>query len=159
MPGLRLEDRWTAEQQAKLIELRGRKMPWKEIAIALDRTVEGCTSQYRSLLPEDQRARHDCGYRWSKENEAILERMLAAGAKAPAIAAALNLKISTVYSKIQQIRDPIRHHKIGARPQPPARLLEERDRRLLEERSITQEFFGDPRRGQSALDKKQGVFA
>lgn len=159
MPGLRLEDRWTAEQQTKMIEMRSRKVPWKEIAIALDRSVEACTSQYRALLPEDQRARHDCGFRWSKENEDKLRRMLDDGVKPPAIAAALKLKISTIYSKIQQIRDPIRQHRIEARHNPPARLIEERDRRQREKRSLTQEFMGDPPFQQSALAKKMGVFA
>lgn len=41
----------------------------------------------------------------------------------------------------------------------PEHLVEDARRRYLAERSITTAFFGDPPKGWSALEKKQGTFA
>lgn len=46
---------------------------------------------------------------------------------------------------------------IFSRHEPSAELLQDRDRRYHAQRTITAEFFGDPRPGQSALDKRAGA--
>lgn len=77
------------------------------------------------------------------------------------IAAALGKRSRTVQNKIQYITNSRRviHAEPTNRVWAPPHILEERDRRMKAERDITAEFFGDPRPGQSALDKKQGAYA
>jgi hypothetical protein len=41
--------------------------------------------------------------------------------------------------------------------EPTAHAMAERERRMNAPRSITAEFFGDPRAGQSALDKRESA--
>jgi hypothetical protein len=68
---------------------------------------------------------------------------------------------SAVDSKIQSMRmeETRIHLERVPRVSVPEHCLEDRDRRLSAERSLTAEFFGDPAPGQSALDKRQGVYA
>jgi len=95
------------------------------------------------------------------QDEELLEQLLAEGRSPMQIASIMGKTRSAVNSKIQSMRmDQTRIHiERIPRIEVPRWCLEDRDRRLSAERSLTAEFFGDPAPGQSALDRKQGAYA
>jgi len=149
---------WTSEMDQTIISLRARKLPWKEISERVGRTVEACSSRYRTIIPREERALF-LGKRWTREEVATLNRLLAEGISQEQIALQVGKTRSAVYSKMLSLTREERrvHLERVPRLSVPARCLEDRDRRLSAERDLTSEFFGDPRPGQSALDKKRGI--
>jgi hypothetical protein len=157
----RRKDAWTKEQDERLVFLRSQRLNWRAVGEQLGRSVESCCARYRSILPEEKRARFASARRWSDEDEATINRLVREGRKPRQIANCMGLSIKVVYSKLQYLRQvgrQIHIHRESRVAIPPERLID-RDRRLAAERDITSEFFGDPRPGQSALDKKQGEYA
>jgi hypothetical protein len=157
----RRKDAWTKEQDERLVFLRSQRLNWRAVGEQLDRTVESCCARYRAILPEEKRARFASARRWSEEDEATINRLVREGRKPRQIASYMGLPITAVYSKLQYLRQIGRQIHIQRDPRvyiPEERLID-RDRRLAAERDITSEFFGDPRPGQSALDKKMGEYA
>lgn len=150
---------WSKEQDQMIIALRGDKTPWNEISERVGRSVEACSCRYRKILPQARRVR---SFRriWTAADEALLEQLVAEKVSPVRIAAKMNKTRGAVNSKIQAMRmDQTRmHFERVPRIEVPQRCLDDRDRRLGAELSLTAEFFGDPRPGQSALDKKQGAF-
>ena len=145
-----------------MIALREQHTPWNDIADRLGRTVNSCCSRYRAILPESERARFGSGNRWSDQDEATLIKLVAEGRKPRHIANFMGIDIKVVYSKLQHIRKErkvVHFEPMRPRAIIPEHCLIDRDRRMHAERDITAEFFGDPRPGQSALDKKMGVSA
>ncbi len=162
-------DGWCPEDDSKLIELRAQGLPWKEIAwrinhgsTCVNRTADACSGRYRKIVPHKQRSRfyntHD---RWSSEDEERLARMMRQRMKPREIAAAIGKSSRAVHNKINYVRNPRHAAQIDTdtRVWAPPHLLEDRDRRMMAERSITAFILGDPAPVQSALDKKQGAFA
>lgn len=63
-------------------------------------------------------------------------------------------------AEITVSKNPRRFHfDVQLKREAPPERLADRDRRMAAVRDITSEFFGDPRPGQSALDKKQAAYA
>lgn len=155
------KDEWTASQDQTIIEMRQNGLAWKEIADRVGRTVDGCCQRYRKLLPKGSRFVRNLT-RWSDAELSILDDLLSNGKTAKYIEAAMNKPIKVVHARIQYGRRiharKLHTHLVSRVYVPPAR-LEDRDRRMAAEMDLTSEFFGDPRPGQSALDKKQGAFA
>lgn len=143
-----------------IIELRERKLPWSDISERVGRSVEACSARYRKIVPKSSQVRTS-RRTWTADDEALLERLLTEKRTPMQIASFLGKTRSAVNSKIQSMRmDPTRIHlERIPRIEVPVGCLEDRDRRLNAEISLTAEFFGDPRPGQSALDRKQGVSA
>jgi hypothetical protein len=144
-----------------MIELRNKSVGWKEIASRLGRTVESCCARYRSCIPAHRRRRFLSSRNWTIEEETTLKNLMEEGRRPRQIALHMGKELKVIYSKIQQMRSPGREIHIPSAPRVavPEHLLIERDRRLTADRDITAEFFGDPRPGQSALDKKMGEYA
>lgn len=157
------KDGWTPEEDAKLQEMRSNGLRWIVIAKALGRTFDACVGRYDRITPKELRRRtHNTGMRWSPEEEARLRELMKEGHKPREIAVILGRPVRSVHNKIQWMRDPrlaAVHAELEQRVWAPPHLFEERDRRQREERSLTQEFFGDPPFQQSALAKKMGVYA
>lgn len=164
------KDGWSQDDDRLVVELRARGQSWKDIATqinrassgAFNRTADACSQRYRRLLPKDQRPNvYNSGDRWSEEEEARLMEMVRQRMKPREIAEVLGKRTRTVQNKIQYVTNVRRvlYAEPTDRVWTPPHLLEDRDRRMKAERDITAEFFGDPRPGQSALDKKQGAFA
>lgn len=61
-------------------------------------------------------------------------------------------RYQTEWSRREQRKSP--GYEISRRPVVPPEVEADRERRLSAARSLTQEFFGDPRPGQSALDRR-----
>ena len=142
-----------------IIELRASNLRWNDIAEQVGRSVEACCARYRTIVPIESRVRFQ-RYGWSVRDTAKLEQMLADGIAPKYIASQLRKTRSAVYSKIQDMKEDRRIHlERISRVHVPERCLEDRDRRLNAEMDLTSEFFGDPRPGQSALDKRQRVSA
>lgn len=157
------KDGWTLQDDNKLIELRSIGMPWKSIADRIgSRTPNGCSSRYSKLVPVEYRIRfHNTGIRWTAEEEARLLVLVAEGRRPQEIAIILGKHVKSVYHKTQYVKHPWISVAIEPEPRPwtPPHLIEDRDRRMKAERTLTAMLCGDPRPGQSALDKKQGAFA
>ena len=146
---------WTAEQDQMIIAMRAEKLPWNDIAERTGRSVEACSCRYRKITPMQRRVR-TFRRTWTLEDETLLESLLAEKISPVRIASRMGKTRSAVNSKIQSMRmDPARLHiEREPRIQVPQRCLEDRDRRMLAERSLTAEFFGDPPFTQSALGKR-----
>jgi hypothetical protein len=157
----RRKDAWSPEQDQIMIELREQRKSWKEVGAILGRTVESCCARYRSVVPASRRQRFVSARYWSPEEEATLKALLEERRSPRQISHHMGKDIKVIYSKIQQLRQPGREIHIERLPRVrvPEHQLIDRDRRLAVERDITAEFFGDPPRGWSALDKKQGEYA
>jgi len=151
---------WSKEQDQMIIALRGDKTPWNTISELVGRSVEACSCRYRKIVPKHSQV-HSRRRVWMAQDEALLEQLLAEGRSPMQIASIMGKTRSAVNSKIQSMRmDQTRIHiERVPRIEVPRWCLEDRDRRLGAERSLTAEFFGDPRPGQSALDRKQGAYA
>lgn len=150
----RLKVRWTKEQDATILSMRAKLLPWKAIAERAVRTVESCTARYRALLPSQARVRGRGSKRWSEEELGTLDQLIAQHKTVSEIAAQMNKTKKVVHAKIEYINRPVRKRADARLFIPPSR-LEDRDRRMAFERNITAEFFGDPRPGQSALDQRE----
>lgn len=162
MAGVKIKDRWTAEQDDLIISLRGERRPWSEVARLAGRSVEAVTSRYRVLVPEAKRIRYQSLRHWSDEDKATLARMLEEKKSKREIAATLGRTVSMVHSMIYyqrcyNVRDI--HLERVPRVHVPEDREEDRRRRMEAPRDLTAEFFGDPPFSQSALAKKQGAFA
>ena len=155
------KDGWSAEHDAKMLELRASGLAWKEIASRLGRTDQGCCARYRKLVPREQRKHYVRPVRWTAEAELMLKQLIEEGRKARQIASFMGKDLQVVYSKIQQLRQPGRqiHIELEPRAWVPQHVLDDRDRRERAERDLTAVLCGDPAPGQSALDKKQGALA
>lgn len=157
----RRKDRWLPQQDETIVTMRNAECSWKDIADRVGRTVEACSNRYRNLVPAQSRRRFSTRRRWSDADVATLKRLLDEGKIARDIAPIMGVPVRVVHAKIEYMRRPSREIFTNVTPRiyvPPSR-MEERDRRMAAERDITAELFGDPRPGQSALDKKQGAFA
>lgn len=162
MAGVKIKDRWTAEQDALIVSLRDERRPWSEVARLAGRSVEAVTARYRALVPTAKRIRYQSLRHWSDEDKATLARMLEEKKSKREIAATLGRTVSMVHSMIYYQRFyNVRalHIERVPRVHVPEERAADRDRRLAAERSITSMFFGDPAPGQSALDKREGVSA
>ena len=155
------KDGWTAEQDEKIVTLRGQRKSWKDVAAAVGRTVESCCSRYRTIVPPSQRKRYMSSRHWTLEEEATLKMLMNEGRKPRQIANFMGKELQVIYSKIQQLRQPGRliHIEMDPRVHVPPEREADRARRLSAERDITSLLLGDPAPGQSALDKKQGLYA
>lgn len=149
---------WSNEQDQMIIAMRGEKLPWNDISERVGRSVEACSCRYRKILPKHSRV-HSLRRVWTADDEALLERLLAEKRTPNQIASCMGKTRGSVNSKIQAMRmDQTRmHFERVPRVEVPQRCLDDRDRRLSAERSLTSEFFGDPAPGQSALDKRLGA--
>lgn len=153
-------EHWSKEQDQMIIALRGDKTPWNIISERVGRSVEACSCRYRKIVPKHRQV-HSRRRVWMVHDEALLEQLLAEGRSPTQIASFMGKTRRAVDSKIQSMRmDQTRIHlERVPRIEVPLRCLEDRDRRMNAERSLTAEFFGDPAPGQSALDKRQGAYA
>lgn len=163
-------DGWNDEDDRTLVQLRAQGMAWNEIAFRINRfstkcvnrTANACSGRYAKLLPREARRRiYNSGDRWTKEDEQKLDALLRQRKKPGEIAIILGKRTRSVHNKINYIRNPRQVAEIDmqTRVWAPPHLFEDRDRRERAERDITSAFFGDPPKGWSALDKKQGAFA
>jgi len=150
------KDGWDAEDDRRMLEMRSSGLAWKDIAGRLGRTDQGCCARYRKLVPRSERKRNAKGSRWSEQEEITLKGLIEEGRKARQIASFMGKDLQSVYSKIQQLRQPGRQIHIDLEPRAwvPPDVMEDRERRMKAERDITAEFFGDPPFSQSALGKK-----
>lgn len=77
------------------------------------------------------------------------------------LAALMPMEKKDIRRRIVKRREKARKQRptttLYARREPPAASIADRDRRYRAVRSITAEFFGDPRPGQSALDKRMSA--
>lgn len=161
MAGVALDKRWTPEQDQTILSMRADRQRWRDIGEAVGRTVESCSSRYRTLVPEGKRLRYISNRRWTDEQEATIKRLLRERYSPRAIATYMGQPLQRIYSKIQAMREPGRSINVAMEPRifvPPDR-EEDRRRRMEAPRDLTAEFFGDPPFSQSALAKKQGAFA
>lgn len=161
MTGVGRKDGWTKEMDLQILKLRDARVTWKAIAAELGRTVESCCARYRTIVPKGSRQRFVSIRRWSKEDEAVLMRLLDERRKPRQIASFMGKELQAVYSKIQHMRQPGREIHIERLPRVavPEHCLEDRDRRMRADRDLTAMFFGDPPFSQSALGKKQRAYA
>lgn len=103
------------------------------------------------------------------EKLVLFEQMFLAGEDRHEIANAVNLyhdRVKVMMTEMPEVKKMERHRNLVARrgkghyarhssvSEPSAQAWEDRDRRFCAPRSLTAEFFGDPRPGQSALDKR-----
>ena len=144
-----------------MLELRDQRKTWKVIAAEFGRSVESCCARYRKIVPTGTRKRFVSARHWTEQETTTIIGLLNEGVRPRNIAELMGKDLQTIYSKIQQLRQPGRsvHIEMLPRVRVPPSLLEDRNRRMNAERDITAEFFGDPKPGQSALDKKQGAYA
>lgn len=153
--------KWTAEQDQMIIRLRSEQVQWNDIAERVGRTIESCCARYRALVPAGARARFKTSKRWSPEDEAELKRLIGERKRVPEISRIMSRSPVSIQNKIEYIRRqgrPMHFVPVSRVDVPPACEVD-RERRYAAERDLTAMFFGDPRPGQSALDKKQGAFA
>jgi hypothetical protein len=155
------KDGWSAGQDHTIIELRSLGIAWKDIASRLGRTVEACCTRYRVIVPQEQRKRNSKFIRWSEDDVTTLKSLIDEGRSPQQIASFMGKNLQSIYSKIQQLRQPGRAIQIDLEPRPPVPLhiLEDRDRRMRAERDLTALLCGDPAPGQSAWDKMHGAGA
>ena len=78
---------WTPEEDAVLRRMREAGMPQASVAVALGRTVSACQSRWHELSRRSLPARR--GDPWREDEDAVLRRMVSAGAKWAAIADSL----------------------------------------------------------------------
>lgn len=150
-------DAWSAEEDAAVIALRADQFAWDVIAERVGRSVHACGARYRQLLPVDSRPKFSRAKRWSSEDEKILMGLLAQNKTNKQISEAMGRSRKEVYSKVEYITRMGKkkvHTVLTPRVSVPVERLEDRERRMAAERDLTAEFFGDPRPGQSALDKR-----
>ncbi len=155
----RRKNAWSREQDETILTMREQQFPWKIISERTGRTIEGCCARYRALLPVDQRKTYRTSKRWSDEDILTLERLMSERKTMPQIVAEMNMPRKVIYSKMEYMRRPSRmvFTDLSTRVLVPLSRLQERDRRMNADRTITAELFGDPRPGQSALDRREQI--
>lgn len=157
----RRKDAWSSKQDETLIALRKERLPWKSIAERLGRSVESCCGRYRALLPQEERLYYRTNRRWTPADEVTLRGLMEEKKSLDEIADIMKVPRKSVYNKIEYLNRPTRtiHFERSSKVYVPPAREADRLRRMAAEMDITAEFFGDPRPGQSALDKKQGAHA
>ena len=75
----RSRDVWTAEEEAVLQRMRKAGMEWRDVAVALGRTVEAVRYRWRCSVPRAERVPAPGGTPWSADEDAALRRMCAEG--------------------------------------------------------------------------------
>ena len=94
---------------------------------------------------------------WTDHEVARAEAMRASGHSYNAIDIALGRYVGATQQKFGQLGTPSRPERPVGGMRAPDHVLAERDRRLalLDQRTPTQAFFGDPPPGYSALDRQR----
>lgn len=125
---------WTKQEWETALKLQGLGHDRKYIALILGRSPDELRKKihYESMTPSERETKR------LRTNESRASRRKGA----PRRVRAIPNVVSVPFDKT------------------PESVLQERKSRLaLEHANLTAEFFGDPKPGYSALDKKQGAFA
>lgn len=154
---------WTPDEDARLLQLKARRVPHKDIAEAMGRSIKACSIRVAKLneFERDRAAgiepRQPRGF--TDEEIADLLRMREVDRLSfPQIDAALGRRHGVCKAKYQQLRDGgsllVERRLIEPPPikVPEDRIADRDRRRALSPASITAALLGDPLPGRSALD-------
>jgi len=154
---------WTPDEDAKLLQLKAQRVPHKDIAEAMGRSIKACSIRVTKLneFARDRAAgiepRQPRGF--TDDEVAELLRMREVERLSfPEIDAALGRRHGVCKAKYRQVREgdsAIVERRLLEPPPikvPPDRIADRDHRRALSPASITAALFGDPLPGRSALD-------
>jgi hypothetical protein len=150
---------WSPADDAELLRLRHvEQRPWGYIASVLNSSRTACHRRYNKITEPESRPALLRRSSWQDQDEAELKRLSGEGKKPSEIAAIMGRSIPAVEAKLFRMRNyaPRVHHERAS----PATVvsqsaLDDRNRRMMAQRSLTAQFFGDPEPGRSALDQRR----
>ena len=165
---------WIPEEDTRLLNLKAKGLSYRELAESLGRTFSGVRERLRWLgMNEDQRAhtrfiknRNRLGKRatssrfWTAQETELAEKLIAENATNPIFQSLLGRSKQACRDRISRVNNSNRgdvgpSFANGLPPMNiPAHVIEDRNKRLMAQRSITSLLMGDPPEGYSAREKR-----
>lgn len=143
---------WTAEEDAKLIEMKANKRSYRDISAVLGRrTMAACKCRAHQMLHPTTTRKF-----WTAQETELAEKLIAENATEEMCQAILGRTRQACADRLRRATDSFGNiQKSGftleARVSIPPEVVNDRNKRLMARKSLTAQLMGDPEPGRARL--------